>query len=78
MIPETRLLTAAELAAVLNVPVGWCWKAARAGQLPHVRLPGGRAFVRFDLAEVEAALKAGQEVLAAPQQDGGASGESQL
>ena len=57
MTPESRLLTAAELAAVLNVPVSWCWKAARTGQLPHVRLPGGRAFVRFDLVEVERVLE---------------------
>jgi len=59
MTPESRLLTARELAEVLNVPVSWCWKAARTGQLPHVRLPGGRAFVRFDLAEVERVLKGG-------------------
>jgi len=60
MTPETRLLNAAELAAVLNVPVATCWKWARAGQVPSVRLPGGRRFVRFDLAAVEAALEAGQ------------------
>ena len=60
MTPKSRLLTAAQLSEILNVPVSWCWKAARTGQLPHVRLPGGRAFLRFDLAEVEAALRAGQ------------------
>lgn len=59
MTPESRLLTAAELAQVLNVPVSWCWKAARANQLPHVRLPGGRGFLRFDLAAVERTLEEG-------------------
>lgn len=59
MTPESRLLTAAELAEVLNVPVATCWKWGRSGQLPHVRLPGGRAFIRFDLAAVERALGGG-------------------
>lgn len=58
MTPESRLLTAAELAAVLNVPVATCWKWARSAEVPCVRLPGGRRFVRFDLAAVEAALEA--------------------
>ena len=58
---ETRLLTAAELAEYLNVPVGWCWKAAREGELPSVRLPGGRRFVRFDLEDVMAALESNGE-----------------
>ncbi len=66
---EKHLLTSTELAQYLNVPVGWCWKAARAGQLPHVRLPGGRKFIRFDLVKV-------LEVLATKRQDGGANGES--
>lgn len=55
-----RLLTAAELAQVLNVPVSWCWKAARTGQLPCIRLPGGRFFVRFDLVEVGRVLEGGK------------------
>ena len=57
MTPESRLLTPHQLAQILNVPVAWCWKAARSGQLPHVRLPGGRQFIRFDLSAVESALK---------------------
>ena len=59
MTPESRLLTAAELAQVLNVPVVTVWKWARAGQVPCVRLPGGRCFIRFDLSEVERALEGG-------------------
>lgn len=57
MTPESRLLTARELGEVLNVPVSTVWKWARSGQVPSVRLPGGRSFVRFDLSEVEAALR---------------------
>jgi predicted DNA-binding transcriptional regulator AlpA len=56
---DDRLLSAAELGEILHVPVSWCWKAARTGQLPHVRLPGGRFFVRFDLSEVEKSLRGG-------------------
>lgn len=59
MTPDSRLLTARELAEVLHVPVVTVWKWARVGQVPSLRLPGGRQFVRFDLAEVERALKGG-------------------
>lgn len=59
---ESRLITAAELAAILQVPISTCWRWARAGQVPCVRLPGGRRMVRFDLAAVEAALEAGPAV----------------
>lgn len=52
-----RLMTPAELAEYLNVPVGWCWKAAREGWLPHIRLPGGRKFIRFDKDAVVEALR---------------------
>lgn len=57
MTPESRLLTAAELAQVLNVPTATVWSWARNGQVPSIRLPGGRKFVRFDLAAVERALQ---------------------
>ena len=60
MTPESRLLTAAQLAEILAIPTATVWKWARAGQVPSIRLPGGRAFVRFDLAEVEAVLTAEQ------------------
>ncbi len=59
MTPESRLLTAAELAAVLNVPVATVWKWARVGQVPCIRLPGGRRGVRFELVEVERVLEGG-------------------
>ena len=56
---ESRLITAGELAQVLAVPVSTVWKWGRSGEVPCIRLPGGRRFVRFDLAAVEAALRAG-------------------
>lgn len=59
MTPESRLLTARELAEILNVPVTTVWKWARVGQVPCLRLPGGRALVRFDLAAVERVLEGG-------------------
>jgi excisionase family DNA binding protein len=60
MTHNTRLITAAELAQVLAVPVATVWRWGRRGQVPCVRLPGGRQFVRFDLAEVERALQQGE------------------
>ena len=53
------MLTAQQLAEVLNVPVATIWKWARSAEVPSIRLPGGRRFVRFDLAAVEAALEGG-------------------
>jgi excisionase family DNA binding protein len=44
-----RLLTAKDVAALLNVPASWVLEHARAGTIPHVRL--GR-YVRFDEDEV--------------------------
>ena len=49
--PE-KMLTALELSEFLSVPVSWVWKASREGLLPHLRLPGGRRFLRFNSAEV--------------------------
>jgi excisionase family DNA binding protein len=46
-----RLLTAAEVAKLLNVPVSWVRESTRSGAMPCVRL--GR-YVRFDPADVEA------------------------
>lgn len=45
-------MTPAELADYLNVSVSHVWTLAREGKLPHVRIPGGRKFIRFDLGEV--------------------------
>jgi excisionase family DNA binding protein len=66
MTPESRLLTAAELAQVLNVPTCTIWKWARAGQVPCLRLPGGRQLVRFDLGDVERVLEGGEGNRKAP------------
>lgn len=45
----SRLLDAAQAAAMLNVPRSWIAAEARAGRIPHVRL--GR-YVRFDRDEL--------------------------
>lgn len=47
----SRLLTAQEAAALLNVPPTWVLAEAREDRIPHVRF--GR-YVRFDATEVEA------------------------
>jgi excisionase family DNA binding protein len=44
-----RLLSAAEVADLLAVPVTWVREATRAGQLPHVRL--GR-YARYERDQV--------------------------
>jgi len=54
-----RLLTAAEVAELLGVPVGWVREHTRAGSIPHI--PLGR-YVRYDRGDVlswVASLKAG-------------------
>lgn len=48
---DTRLLTAEEVAALLQVPTSWVYAQARARRFPHVR--AGR-YVRFDRRDVEA------------------------
>ncbi len=45
-----RLLTADQVAALLQVPTTWVYRAAREGELPSV--PLGR-YVRFDAAAIE-------------------------
>jgi len=45
-----RLLTATEVAELLNVPVSWVRESARSGAIPCVRL--GR-YVRFEWEVVE-------------------------
>jgi len=54
-LPDDRLLTAAEVSALLGVPTGWVRERTREGQLPHVRL--GR-YRRYDRADVLAWLEA--------------------
>lgn len=51
---DLRLLDAAGLAELLDVPKTWLLREARAERIPHVRL--GR-YVRFDPQEVELWLK---------------------
>jgi excisionase family DNA binding protein len=57
---EERLLTAEEVASMLNVPVTWVYRAARTGELPSVRL--GR-YVRFRLDDILRWID-GQEIAA--------------
>jgi excisionase family DNA binding protein len=54
-----RLLTDAEAAELLAVPKSWVGEAARAGQLPHVKLGRYRRFVRSELLEWVEEQKAG-------------------
>ena len=51
--PRERLLSAAEVAELLAVPVTWVRESTRAGRLPHVRL--GR-YVRYERNEILAWL----------------------
>ncbi len=44
-----RLLTAQEVAAILNVPTSWVYRAARGQEIPSIAL--GR-YVRFDRADI--------------------------
>lgn len=55
MTPEPRLITAAELAAVLGLPRRSVWDLARRGGLPGTYRVGH--LFRFDLAEVLAGLR---------------------
>jgi len=57
--PESRLLTARELAERLNLRVELVWALARSERIPSLRIPGGRHFLRFSLDEVERVLKGG-------------------
>lgn len=54
MTDADRLLTAGEVAEMLNVPVSWVYERSREGAMPHV--PLGR-YVRFDRAKVLAWLE---------------------
>jgi excisionase family DNA binding protein len=49
-----RLLTAAEVAELLAVPVSWVRESTRSGAIPHIEL--GR-YRRYRLADVEAWLE---------------------
>ena len=59
---DTQLLTASELAKVLNLPVSQVWRLSRDGRLPCLRIPGGRRQLRFSLPRVLEALEAGEKV----------------
>lgn len=48
-VTDDRLLEAAEIAALLAVPVGWVRAHTRSGAIPHIQL--GR-YVRYDHGEV--------------------------
>lgn len=51
------LLTVKQLAARLSLSTKTVYGMARAGKIPSLRAPGERTPWRFDLAEVEAALR---------------------
>jgi excisionase family DNA binding protein len=54
MIEAEKLLTAAELADLIGLPLQSVWRAARLGRIPSYRL--GQLW-RFDLSEVLVALR---------------------
>ena len=54
-----KLLTAAEVAEALRVPVSWVYAAARTGQLPCVRLGRYVRFTADDLARHVDELRTG-------------------
>lgn len=54
----SRLVTVEQLAEVLNLPQNSVRRQVRLGKLPAIHI--GR-LLRFDIAEVDAALRAGQE-----------------
>lgn len=49
---EESLLTALEVAAILRVRHKWVYEAAARGDLPYVKLPGGR-YIRFRREDVD-------------------------
>ena len=51
---DDRLLTAKDVAALLNVPESWVREATRDGRLPHLQL--GR-YRRYQRATIEAWLR---------------------
>jgi len=57
MVPEGRLLTPQELANYLGISTSCVWSLARENKLPHIRIPGGRRFIRFNLEQVLEALE---------------------
>lgn len=58
---DTKLITADQLAEILNVPVPRVWTMARNKQIPFIRLPGGRQQLRFDLPAVLEVLRENNE-----------------
>jgi len=58
---DTPLITAAQLAERLNLPVASIYKLARDGRIPVYRVPGGRAICRFSWSEIVAVLHQGGE-----------------
>lgn len=56
---ESELLTAAQVAELLQTTTRYVWSLGRSGVLPRVVLPGGR-LVRFDRRDVDALIAAGR------------------
>ena len=70
-----RLLTAAEVAELLAVPVSWVREATRAGRLPYLAL--GR-YRRYSRPAIEAWLLEQRSGPAASPRRTGSSGEDEL
>lgn len=57
---EDELLTALEVAQILKVRHKWVYEAAGRGDLPYVKLPGGR-YVRFRREDVDEFIRRHRE-----------------
>lgn len=51
MLGMQRLVLPRELDLILRYPKGRCLKLAKAGKLPHIKLPDGE--IRFDLNQID-------------------------
>ena len=56
-----RLLTADQVADLLQVPTSWVYAEARAGRIPHVRVGRYRRFRAEAIAEWVASLERGPD-----------------
>jgi len=60
-----KLLTAGEIAGILQMPEARVARYAKAGTIPHLRLPGGE--IRFLAADVRAWLDGQRQAVACSQ-----------
>jgi excisionase family DNA binding protein len=69
-----RLLSAAEVAELLSVPVTWVREATRAGRLPHVRLGRYARYERDQVLDWVTQQRSGRARTSTPRPTEGARG----